>query len=71
MSPESHPPHSTEDTQALKEEIRERLEARLEDMGKPELFDKIATEENAEDPESLVNFLQQAEHPALAMASLF
>jgi acetyl-CoA synthase len=54
----------------LKEEITERLKARLEDIGKPELLDKIATEEDAEDPEKLVEFLQKAEHPALAMAAM-
>jgi len=54
----------------LKEEIAERLKARLEDIGKPELLDKIATEEDAEDPEKLVEFLQKAEHPALAMAAM-
>jgi len=56
---------------ALKEEIAERLQARLEAIGQPELFDKIATEQDAEDPESLVEFLQKVEHPALAMAAMF
>jgi acetyl-CoA synthase len=55
---------------ALKEEISERLHERLEKIGKPELFDKIATEEDAEDPESLVAFLQKVEHPALTMAAM-
>jgi acetyl-CoA synthase len=56
---------------ALKDEIADRLKARLDAIGKPELFDKIATEEDAEDPEALVEFLQKVEHPALTMASLF
>ena len=56
---------------ALKDEIAERLRTRLEDIGTPELFDKIATEQDAEDPESLVEFLQKAEHPALTMAAMF
>ncbi|MGB2820889.1 MAG: acetyl-CoA decarbonylase/synthase complex subunit alpha/beta [Phycisphaerae bacterium] len=55
---------------ALKEEIGDRLKARLEDIGKPELFDKIATEENATDPEALVEFLQKVEHPALTMEAM-
>ncbi len=55
---------------ALKEEISERLKARLEEIGKGELFDKIATEEDATDPESLVEFLQKAEHPALTMEAM-
>jgi len=55
---------------ALKEEIGERLKARLEALGKPELFDKIATEEDAEDPETLVEFLQKVEHPAPMMEAM-
>ena len=55
---------------ALKEEISERLKKRLEDIGKPELYDKIATEEDAEDPEALVEFLTKVEHPAPTMAAM-
>jgi len=56
---------------SLKEEIGERLKARLETMGKPEFFDKIATEEDAEEPDALVEFLQKVEHPALTMEAMF
>jgi acetyl-CoA synthase len=55
---------------ALKEEISERLKARLADIGKEDLFDKIASEEDAEDPEALVAFLQKAQHPALTMEAM-
>jgi len=55
---------------ALKEEISERLKKRLDDIGKPELYDKIATEEDAEDPEALVEYLTKVEHPALSMAAM-
>ena len=55
---------------ALKEEIADRLKARLEEIGKPEHFDKIATEEDAEEPEPLVEFLQKVEHPALSMPAM-
>jgi len=55
---------------SLKEEISERLRVRLAEIGKEDLFDKIATEEDAEDPEALVEFLQKAEHPALTMAAM-
>lgn len=55
----------------LKEEVGERLKARLESMGAPELFDKIATEEVATDPEGLVAHLQAVGHPALEMPPLF
>jgi len=56
---------------ALKEEISERLKARLAEIGKDNLFDKIATEEDAEEPETLVEFLQKAGHPALTMPAMF
>jgi CO dehydrogenase/acetyl-CoA synthase beta subunit len=56
--------------QELKEEMRERLEKRLAEMGQPELLDKIATENNAVSVEELVEFLQGVDHPALAMASV-
>jgi len=55
---------------ALKDEISDRLKARLEDIGKADLFDKIATEADAEEPEALVEFLQKVEHPALTMDAL-
>lgn len=51
----------------LKEEIRERLEKRFEEVGKPDLFDKIATEENATTSEELLEFLQTVGHPVLQM----
>jgi len=55
----------------LKEEVGERLKAQLEKMGLEDLLDKIATEEDAEDPEKLVEYLTKAGHPALEMESLF
>ena len=54
----------------LKEEIAERLKPQLEKMKLPDLFDKIATEENAEDPEGLLEYLQKVGHPALEMEEL-
>jgi len=56
---------------ALKEEVGERVKARLEAIGKPDLWDKIATEEDAEEPEALVEFLTKVEHPALTMPAMF
>jgi CO dehydrogenase/acetyl-CoA synthase beta subunit len=58
-------------TQQLKDEIGERLKARLADMGEADLFDKIATEQNAEEPDQLVEYLEKVGHPALAMEALF
>ncbi len=53
--------------QELKEEIKERLEKRLAEIGEPELMDKIATEKDAVTSEDLVKFLQEKQHPALSM----
>ncbi len=54
----------------LKEEIRPRLEARLKEIGEPDLIDKIATEEDATTSEELLAFLERVGHPALAMEAL-
>jgi acetyl-CoA synthase len=56
---------------ALKEEVGERLKEQLKKMGKEDFFDKIATEENAEDPEKLVEYLTEIGHPALTMEAMF
>jgi acetyl-CoA synthase len=56
--------------QELKDEMRERLEKRLAEMGQSELWEKIATEKDAVSVDELVEFLQKVEHPALAMASV-
>ncbi|NIA20453.1 MAG: CO dehydrogenase/CO-methylating acetyl-CoA synthase complex subunit beta [Anaerolineaceae bacterium] len=55
----------------LKDDVGERLKERLKKIGKEDLFDKIATEEDAESPEELVEFLTKVEHPALSMDPLF
>jgi len=52
---------------ALKEEIKDRLEKRLKEIGKPELMDKIATEEDATTSAELVEYLQKVNHPALKL----
>ena len=58
-------------TKQLKEEVCERFQARLEAIGIPGFFDQIATEEDAEEPDKLVEFLQKVSHPALEMEALF
>jgi len=58
-------------TKQLKDEVSERLKPQLEKMGIADLWDKIATEEDAEDPEKLVEHLQKVGHPAFEMESLF
>lgn len=55
----------------LKEEVGERLQAQLEKMGLSDLYGKIATEEDTEDPEKLLEYLQKVGHPALEMEALF
>ena len=58
-------------TKQLKEEVGARLEERLKTNGKDDLFEKIATEEDAEEPEKLVEYLQKVGHPALEMDPMF
>lgn len=57
-------------SKALKREVEPRVRERLKKIGKEDLFDKIATEEQAETPDKLVEFLTSVEHPALAMTAL-
>ena len=51
----------------LKEEIRDRLVERFEELGQSDLYDKIATEEDATASEELLAYLEKVGHPALAM----
>ena len=51
----------------LKVDVEDRLRAQLKKVGLPDLFDKIATEDDAESPEKLVEFLQSVDHPVLSM----
>ena len=56
---------------ALKEEIREWLVERLEELGKADLLDKIATEDDATTSEELLAFLEKVGHPVLVMEPMF
>ena len=51
----------------LKEEIGEKLRQRCEEIGMPELFDMIATEEQGTTEEEILQFLKEKGHPALEM----
>jgi acetyl-CoA synthase len=51
----------------LKEEIKERLERRGEELGVPDLYDKIADETVGTTEEEVLEFLQKVGHPALEM----
>jgi len=58
-------------TKQLKEEVAERMKPQLEKEGLTDLWEKIATEEEAEMPDQLVEYLTKVSHPALEMESLF
>ncbi len=55
----------------LKEAMRNKLQARAEEMGISDFVDKIADETLATDAESLLVHLEKVSHPALTMDSLF
>ncbi|HUV44392.1 MAG TPA: acetyl-CoA decarbonylase/synthase complex subunit alpha/beta [Dehalococcoidales bacterium] len=54
----------------LKEEIADRLNARAEEMGVPNLMDMIADESVGETEEEILPFLEEKGHPALTMDSI-
>jgi acetyl-CoA synthase len=54
----------------LKEEIRERLVKRGEEVGMPDLIDRIADETVGVTEEEILPFLQEKKHPALEMDPL-
>jgi len=54
----------------LKEELRDRIEARGAEMGVPGLFDMIADETVGITEDEILPFLQEKGHPALTMESL-
>jgi acetyl-CoA synthase len=51
----------------LKEEIKERFEKRAEELGIPDLLDRIADESVGTTEEEILPFLQEKKHPALDM----
>ncbi|NIQ39811.1 MAG: CO dehydrogenase/CO-methylating acetyl-CoA synthase complex subunit beta [Proteobacteria bacterium] len=51
----------------LKEEIKERFDKRAEEMGIPDLMDRIADETIGETEEEILPFLEEKQHPALTM----
>ncbi len=51
----------------LKEELADKLKEVCEDIGMPELFDMIATEEQGTTEEEIHEFLKEKGHPALEM----
>ncbi|MBN1862292.1 MAG: CO dehydrogenase/CO-methylating acetyl-CoA synthase complex subunit beta [Dehalococcoidales bacterium] len=55
---------------ALKEEISQRFKDRAAEMGVPDLFDRVADETVGTSEEAIISFLQEKEHPALALESI-
>jgi acetyl-CoA synthase len=55
---------------SLKEEIKERIIKRGEELGVSDLYDKIADETVGTTEEEILPFLQEKEHPALSMDAL-
>lgn len=51
----------------MKEEISEKLKEVCKDIGMPELYDMIATEEQGTTEEEILKFLKEKGHPALEM----
>jgi acetyl-CoA synthase len=51
----------------LKEEIRDLLQERAEEMGIPDFVDKIATEEQAQTEEEVLDWVQKVNHPVMAL----
>ena len=51
----------------LKDEIKERLEKRAEELGIPDLIDRIADETVGTTEEEILPFLTEKKHPALEM----
>ena len=54
----------------LKEEIGERIKKRGEELGVPDLLDKIADESVGVTEEEILPFLEKKGHPALKMDPL-
>ena len=55
---------------SLKEEIKERIIKRGEELGVPDLYDKIADETVGVTEEEILPFLKEKGHPALSMDSI-
>jgi acetyl-CoA synthase len=54
----------------LKEELRERLLKRGEEIGIPNFIDMIATEEDAVTEDEVYAFMEKVGHPALTMEGI-
>jgi len=57
-------------TKELKDYLGERLKKRVEEIGEPDLMDKICDETIAVNSRELLSFLERVDHPALKMEPL-
>ena len=57
-------------TTRIKQRLGEKLRQRCEEIGKPDLYDKIADETVCTELEPLIEHLAAVEHPALAMGEM-
>jgi acetyl-CoA synthase len=55
----------------LKDALEDQLRKRCDELGTPEFYDMIATEDNASSSEELLEFLSEVGHPALTMDMMF
>ncbi|MCK4969343.1 MAG: hypothetical protein KAS77_02405, partial [Thermoplasmata archaeon] len=55
----------------LKDALEDHLRKRCAEVGTPDFYDMIATEEDAETSEQLLEFLSEKGHPALTMDMMF
>jgi acetyl-CoA synthase len=55
---------------SLKEEIRERFNARAAELGVPDLLERIADESVGTTEEEILPFLEEKQHPALTLEPL-
>ncbi len=57
-------------TKRIKEKLGERLRQRCQEIGEPDLYDKIADETVCTDLEPLIEHLTAVGHPALALGEM-
>jgi len=55
----------------LKEELEDQIKANAAKAGVPDLYDKIATEDNGTEEDQILTFLTEVGHPALEMDPMF
>jgi len=55
----------------LKDSLEDQIRKRCEELGTPDFYDMIATEEDVETSEELLGFLAEKGHPSLTMDMMF